>query len=248
MTDNYCNNCGKHGHNYNQCKLPITSLGAIAFRYHNNNIEYLMIRRKDTLGFIDFIRGKYSTTNKDYLMNMIKQMTIDEKHQLLNNSFDQIWSNIWGNANISNQYKTEENSSKIKFNQLRNGIHYKNQVFTLNDIVTESFKYTHWDEPEWGFPKGRRNFNEADLNCALREFTEETGFNMNSLKLITKKTQNQSLMMIKKWILMTRTLSRIGNQAEQCVGALLSAPLYTSAQKCSTIIRAYQNLITGLLV
>ena len=118
MSDNYCNNCGKHGHNYNQCKLPITSLGAIAFRYHNNNIEYLMIRRKDTLGFIDFIRGKYSTTNKDYLMNMIKQMTIDEKHQLLNNSFDQIWSNIWGNANISNQYKTEENSSKIKFTSL----------------------------------------------------------------------------------------------------------------------------------
>lgn len=184
MSDNYCNNCGKRGHNYNQCKLPITSIGSVSFRYHNNNIEYLMIRRKDTLGFIDFIRGKYSTTNKEYLMNMIKQMTNNEKQQLLTNTFEQIWHNIWGSTNISNQYKTEEQSSKIKFNQLRNGIQYKNKVFTLKDIVNESFKYTQWDEPEWGFPKGRRNFNETDLNCALREFSEETGFNINKLKLI----------------------------------------------------------------
>ena len=34
---------------------------------------------------------------------------------------------------------------------------------------------THWEEPEWGFPKGRRNPQEKDYDCALREFTEETG-------------------------------------------------------------------------
>ena len=83
MTDNYCNNCGKQGHNYNLCKLPITSIGVISFRFNNGCIEYLMIRRKDTLGFIDFIRGKYSTSNKEYIMNMIKQMTINEKQQLV---------------------------------------------------------------------------------------------------------------------------------------------------------------------
>ena len=96
MSDNYCNNCGKYGHNYNQCKLPITSLGAIAFRIKDTNIEYLMIRRKDTLGFIDFMRGKYSLTNKDYIMNMLKQMTTLEKHKLNTWTFNQIWSDIWG--------------------------------------------------------------------------------------------------------------------------------------------------------
>ena len=30
-------------------------------------------------------------------------------------------------------------------------------------------------EPEWGFPKGRRNYNENDLICAIREVHEETG-------------------------------------------------------------------------
>ena len=67
MTDNYCNNCGKPGHIYNQCKIPITSFGIIAFRYNTQNqLEYLMIRRKDTLGYNDFMRGKYSVYNKEY--------------------------------------------------------------------------------------------------------------------------------------------------------------------------------------
>ena len=81
MNDNYCNNCGKQGHLYHQCKMPITSIGIIVFRYNEkNNIEYLMIRRKDTLGFIDFMRGKYSIYNKEYLINMFKQMTNIEKN------------------------------------------------------------------------------------------------------------------------------------------------------------------------
>jgi 8-oxo-dGTP pyrophosphatase MutT (NUDIX family) len=39
-------------------------------------------------------------------------------------------------------------------------------------------------EPEWGFPKGRRNYNEKDIDCALREFSEETGYSKYSLKNI----------------------------------------------------------------
>jgi 8-oxo-dGTP pyrophosphatase MutT (NUDIX family) len=143
-----------------------------------------MIRRKDTLGFIDFMRGKYSTTNKDYLMNMIKQMTIQEKNKLINKTFDELWSEIWGCTIISSQYKSEENASKIKFNQLRNGINYKNKCFSLNSLIEESNLYTRWNEPEWGFPKGRRNFNEVDLQCALREFNEETGISLDKIKLV----------------------------------------------------------------
>ena len=33
-----------------------------------------------------------------------------------------------------------------------------------------------WREPEWGFPKGRRNYQEKDYDCAVREFCEETGY------------------------------------------------------------------------
>ena len=107
---NYCNNCGKTGHMYNQCKMPITSIGVIVYRINNNNLEYLMIRRKETLGFIDFIRGKYSLQNREYILNMFKQMTINEKKSLISSDFDILWKNTWCNLANSLQYKIEQNT------------------------------------------------------------------------------------------------------------------------------------------
>ena len=184
MNENYCNNCGKQGHVYNQCKMPITSIGMIAFRYNNNQIEYLMIRRKDTLGFIDFMRGKYIVNNKFYIINMLKQMTIQEKERLRNLDFDTLWKQIWGDNQISSQYKYEENVSKTKYNLLRNGINCNNDFYDLNFLIDESNKYETWSEPEWGFPKGRRNYQENDYSCALREFNEETGIDISALTIM----------------------------------------------------------------
>jgi 8-oxo-dGTP pyrophosphatase MutT (NUDIX family) len=39
--------------------------------------------------------------------------------------------------------------------------------------------------PEWGFPKGRRNYQETDITCAYREFQEETGYLKEQLNMIT---------------------------------------------------------------
>ena len=41
-----------------------------------------------------------------------------------------------------------------------------------------------WGEPEWGFPKGRRNYHEKDISCALREFEEETGYKRTDLSIM----------------------------------------------------------------
>ena len=35
--------------------------------------------------------------------------------------------------------------------------------------------------PEWGFPKGRRNYKEKDLIVRIREFEEETGYQKEQL-------------------------------------------------------------------
>ena len=55
----FCNNCGKTGHLYHACKKPITSSGIICINKHSNLNNYLIICRKDTLGYVDFVRGKY---------------------------------------------------------------------------------------------------------------------------------------------------------------------------------------------
>jgi 8-oxo-dGTP pyrophosphatase MutT (NUDIX family) len=181
MNESYCNNCGKQGHLYHQCKMPITSIGLITFRIYNDEIQYLMICRKDTLGYIDFMRGKYSIFNKDFILNMLKQMTIEEKTKLKTLSFDELWIGLWGTKSVSSQYKSEEVVSYEKINSLRNGMTVKNEFYNLDSLIEESNKYPLWQEPEWGFPKGRRNYQEKDFECALREFNEETGFNVKNI-------------------------------------------------------------------
>jgi len=178
----FCNNCGKNGHVFHQCKYPITSIGIIAVRKNRDNqYEYLMIRRKDTLGYVDFMRGKYCLHNKSYISNIINEMTIAEKDNLLENEFPTLWTNLWG-ANIGIQYRSEERVSQDKFNQLKNGVRNNYEDYSLKTLIDES--KTTWDETEWGFPKGRRNYQEKDLIAAMREFEEDAGYSKNALDIV----------------------------------------------------------------
>jgi 8-oxo-dGTP pyrophosphatase MutT (NUDIX family) len=178
---NTCNNCGKLGHLFHNCKLPITSYGIILFRSGFNSPEFLMLRRKDSFGYIDFIRGKYSPNNIEHLQSIIDEMSIQEKQQILVEDFDNLWKMMWGT--VSNvQYKNEEILSLKKFNLIKNGIIENDIKITLEDIVKNS--KTQWAETEWEFPKGRRNYQEKDLDCALREFEEETGILRNNISII----------------------------------------------------------------
>ena len=180
--NNFCNNCGKYGHVFNQCKHPITSIGFIVYRFNDdNNIEYLLIRRKDTLGFIDFMRGKYDINNKLYILNIINEMTVSEKEKLLKDDFNILWKYLWG-ENSGIQYRHEEVNSKNKIALLKKGIQINKENYTLESLINEST--SKWEEPEWGFPKGRRNYKEKDIECALREFEEETGYSIDDLKII----------------------------------------------------------------
>lgn len=176
-----CSNCGKLGHLFYQCKLPITSYGVILFRKTSNIIEYLMIRRKDSFGYIDFIRGKYSLSNIHHIQKCIDEMSISEKNRLLTKPFDELWKGLWGENNTP-LYKSEETSSSKKFETLKNGVIINDKRITIEELVEKS--ETSWEDQEWEFPKGRRNFKENDLECALREFEEETGMNRSDINLV----------------------------------------------------------------
>ena len=52
---------------------------------------------------------------------------------------------------------------------------------------------TTFTEPEWEFPKGRRNFQEKDFDCAIREFEEETGIKQNEINVIENLVQMEEM-------------------------------------------------------
>lgn len=177
-----CNNCGKQGHVSHQCKLPITSYGIVVFRITEKGFEYLMIRRKDTFGYIDFIRGKYSLLNIYHIKNSINEMTLFEKERILTTPFEELWKNMWGESLMS-QFKGEEIIASKKFTHMSIGVKMdNNELSTTHDFIENST--TSWDETEWEFPKGRKNYNEKDVDCAIREFEEETGVLKTNVHLI----------------------------------------------------------------
>jgi 8-oxo-dGTP pyrophosphatase MutT (NUDIX family) len=180
---NVCNNCGKIGHQFNQCKLPIISYGIILFTHsEQGTCKYLMIRRKDSFGFIDFIRGKYNSCNINQIQNIVNEMSNDEKIRLMHDPFDKLWKDMWSDT-PSSHYKNEEVSSYKKFECLKNGIGLGNdKIINVYDIINNS--ETNWEETEWEFPKGRKNNKEKDLECALREFEEETGILSDNISVI----------------------------------------------------------------
>ena len=158
----------------------LTSYGVIVYRINNNTKEYLMVRRKNSFGYIDFICGKYSLNNIHQVQNIINEMSIEEKNNLLTMNFEDLWYNMWGNNNA--KYKNEENSSIKKFDTLKTGIKYNDEIITLIDLINKST--TNWKETEWEFPKGKKNYQEHEMNCAIREFEEETGNDIYNLHLI----------------------------------------------------------------
>lgn len=206
-TQRQCSNCGAHGHTYRDCHSPITSFGTILFRINNPNwsqekvlstypqsltgleplfsqIEVLLIQRRDSLGYVDLLRGKYSINDADYIRRQIHGMTDKERKRLVEVDFDQLWSDMWGSESNDIQYKKDKENSRNKLMALREGItlDVSGNSANLQDFVNQCT--VHWETPEWGFPKGRRDGNESDLDCALREMREETGLAESDICMI----------------------------------------------------------------
>lgn len=162
-----CRNCGINGHLYKDCIHPIMSFGIICYQLHNNKLKYLMIQRKDSLSFMEFIRGKYNTSDIAYIKQLISSMTFNEKNLLLRKQFDDIWNYAWYQNNASNiKHTSEYTESKYKFDYLSNNNIIQSIISNIVCVIDQ--------EQEWGFPKGRRKLKETDIDCAVREFCEET--------------------------------------------------------------------------
>ena len=142
----------------------------------NDNIQFLMVQRKHSLGYMEFMRGRYNIENVDILIHLIEQMTPNEILNINNKEFDYLWNNLWDLNNIKNKnHHKEFIQSKQKFYKIK--LNYPN-IFKDTEQL--------YNFNEWGFPKGRRESYESDLVCAIREFEEETNLKEINYTILEK--------------------------------------------------------------
>jgi 8-oxo-dGTP pyrophosphatase MutT (NUDIX family) len=200
-----CTNCGKQNHTNKNCSEPMSSIGIVCikldnvlyntfiknlqkisyynlnniimnnihkFNKYNDSIKFLLVNRRNSLNYIDFIRGKYNINDIDNINKMCSYMSSNEINMIKNKDFNILWSELWLKNAFKKKYLEEMKLSKIKFNYLKN-------LGILDNIKSE------YNSTEWEIPKGRKNLNETNLKCAIREFKEETYLSTDDYTIIS---------------------------------------------------------------
>jgi ADP-ribose pyrophosphatase YjhB (NUDIX family) len=198
-----CIKCGLEGHTNRSCKGPVTSFGLVVFAkgkenvkkgriyshqittcsVHNPNITlenssfqmtdsvpneilFLLVERKDTVGFLNIIQGSYPDIEpyKSKKINRyINELTCEERCKLVTWDFAHLWK-------VAGSDKKDANKAQLKFSAL-------NIQSCLNNSTCL------YEEADYLMPKGRLKYGESTKQCALREFSEETGYNKNDVEL-----------------------------------------------------------------
>tara|TARA_Y100001958_G_C21247647_1_gene579261 strand:+ start:2692 stop:3399 length:708 start_codon:yes stop_codon:yes gene_type:complete len=145
------------------------SYGVILIKINNDDKKILMINRKNSLCYIDFMRGKYKMNNLDYINKLISRMSIDEINNIKTKNFDYLWRTLW-NIPEKNNYKTKKEYiiSYNKFTKIKPFINY--------DIG--------FSDSEWEIPKGKKKKNETNKEAACRELEEETNIKSDDYEIV----------------------------------------------------------------
>jgi 8-oxo-dGTP pyrophosphatase MutT (NUDIX family) len=166
-----------------------------------NQWQILLGKRRVTMFFSAFysrITHIMDKISNEELVSTINKMSLTEKNILINNNFD----NIWGYLNFTNFHKRvlndmqdykslgtelfKKQEDRRFYNIIKSGhkkiTSSKNILHKLNLAILDSKEHV---EPEWSIPRGKLEDKEEYLDCAIREFKEETGITPDKYDIIT---------------------------------------------------------------
>jgi len=197
MSNKICVRCGIRGHTCKVCDGPVTSFGLIVYStreiienhttlgniYSNtykytcdnkheeavetyclykqktkdikDDLVFLLVERKDSIAFISLIQGVYSE-DKVQVEQYVRDLTCEERYTLENLKWDELWG-------IAGSNKKNKNMLEKKFNNLN-----------IKEYLSNC--PCRFRQADYLMPKGRLKFKEDVINGALREFSEETGY------------------------------------------------------------------------
>lgn len=157
------------------------SIGIACVRVSKNQPQMLMIKKRYSYSFGEFVHGKYTALSdkrrnphaKAELIELFSGMTVEEKLDLLGLDFDQIWYRVW----LSRHKPPVYYSSRHKFEES----FLMDKGVKLRKLINRSANA----QLVWEIPKGKKKYKgEPDITCAIREFEEETNIPKSRYKFI----------------------------------------------------------------
>lgn len=158
----------------NRTKRKRISFGIILVRKNSKTGDYesILLKNRYSYEFADFVQGRYKGENK--VKELLDAMTVDEKMLIHSLNFRVLWYKIWLSKDTT-YYK------KKKDYFYRNWI--KNDGGKRLKKLVESAR-SDGIGIQWEFPKGGKESDEPSLNCAIREFEEETRIPKKKFKIL----------------------------------------------------------------
>lgn len=191
LSHQYCINCGKDNHNYSNCMETLNSYGILCF-YNDvinvngnttNNYKLVMVRRQRTIPYVEFLRGKYHTSDLEYLIILFSRMTIQEIKLIVSNpNFSVLREDLKLNNKQKKKYKDEYNMAENKFNVIlaTGNLHYI--IYVINNLFNTKFV-----------------INNKSLNINLLEYESYIKKNIDWIKSIKIKLSNTSIYTSPEW-------------------------------------------------
>ena len=149
----------------------------------NNKVEVIIVKKRCTYWFTAFVLGMYWPNDDTRLLFMFSRMTPEEKLVILTLNFESMWNHTWQTHNENPKFKRKKiadydfyREKRHKFERLTGDTGKR-----LRQLIAKSKN----NSLIWEIPKGRKQFShENDVECAIREFEEETNIKKESYKII----------------------------------------------------------------
>lgn len=147
----------------------------------------ILIKKRLTYSYMAFVHGMYNIRDRAELMKLFNGMTIEERRDVLSFNFMQMWYRIWGHSNASAQFMSCK--SKFESTFLYGGTTKLSALIAASTSATSGIQ----SGGIWEIPKGRKKSKvEFDMNCAVREFQEETSISKSQYRILPGATRTHS--------------------------------------------------------
>lgn len=155
--------------------MPVTSYGIACCRKNTNGqYELLMIRKRCSYTFSEFVRGIYDVHHKQDLIHLFDHMTIDEKVLIKLKLFDPLWIRNFGEPPTKEKNAYQRGFKKFSILIKINDGKYLDEIISISSSI----------ELLWEIPKGRSDKKETPIEAAIREFKEETNITKEQYRIL----------------------------------------------------------------